>query len=365
MTIQQVILALEKKAPAMLQENYDNAGLLTGNPAWECRGVIVALDAIEMVIQEAIDNNCNLVVAHHPIIFSGLKKLTGKDYVERTIIRAVKNDIAVYAIHTNLDNVLWGVNGRIADKLGLINRQVLQPKNNLLKKLVVFVPATHAEIMKEAIFSAGAGQIGNYSECSFNTLGKGTFKGGQGTNPFIGKPGEQFTANEIRIEVVYFDWLEQTILKAMQLAHPYEEIAYDIIAVENQHQQLGSGLVGDLPQPINENECLLLLKQQFNLSTIRHTAFTGKMVQKIALCGGAGSFLIARSIASGAQIYITADIKYHEFFDADSNILIADIGHYESEQFTIDLLFDILKENFTTFAVLKTGIKTNPVQYFL
>ena len=365
MTIQQVIAALEKKAPAMLQENYDNAGLLTGNPAWECSGVIVALDAIEMVIQEAIDNNCNLVVAHHPIIFSGLKKLTGKNYVERTIIRAIKNDIAVYAIHTNLDNILWGVNGKIADKLGLINRQVLQPKNNLLKKLVVFVPATHAEILKEAIFNAGAGQIGNYSECSFNTLGEGTFKGGQGTNPFIGMPGQRFTANEIRVEVIYFDWLEQTILKAMQLAHPYEEIAYDIIAVQNQHQQLGSGLVGDLPQPINENECLLLLKQQFNLSAIRHTAFTGKMVQKIALCGGAGSGLIASSIASGAQIYITADMKYHEFFDADANILIADIGHYESEQFTIDLLFDILKENFTTFAVLKTGIKTNPVQYFL
>lgn len=365
MTIQQVISALEKKAPAMLQENYDNAGLLTGNPAWECTGVVVALDAIEMVIQEAIDNNCNLVVSHHPIIFSGLKKLTGKNYVERTVIKAIKNDIAIYAIHTNLDNVLWGVNGKIADKLGLINRQVLQPKNNLLKKLVVFVPATHSEILKEAIFGAGAGEIGNYSECSFNTAGEGTFKGGQGTNPFIGKPGERFTANEIKVEVIFLDWLEQTILKAMQLAHPYEEVAYDIITLDNQHQQLGSGLIGDLPQPISESECLRLLKQQFNLSAIRHTGLTGKMVQRVALCGGAGSFLIGSAIASGAQIYITADIKYHEFFDADGKILIADIGHYESEQFTIELLFDILKENFTTFAVLKTGIKTNPVQYFL
>jgi len=365
MTIQQVISVLEKSAPVMLQENYDNAGLLTGNPAWECTGVIVALDAIEAVIQEAIDNNCNLVMAHHPIIFSELKKLTGKNYVERTIIRAIKNDIAIYAIHTNLDNVLWGVNGKIADKFGLVNRQVLQPKNNLLKKLVVFVPVTHAEKLKEAIFSAGAGQIGNYSECSFNSAGQGTFKGGQGTNPFIGKPGERFTADEIKVEVIYFDWLEQPILKAMQLAHPYEEIAYDIIAIENQHQQLGSGLIGDLPKPISETECLGLIKQQFNLSGIRHTAFTGKMVQRIAVCGGAGSFLIGSAIAAGAQIYITADVKYHEFFDADGNLLIADIGHYESEQFTIDLLIDILKENFTTFAVLKTGIKTNPVQYFL
>ena len=365
MSIQQVISVLEKKAPVLLQENYDNAGLLTGNPAWECTGIIVALDAIEKVIQEAIDTNCNLVVAHHPIIFSGLKKLTGKNYVEKTIILAIKNDIAIYAIHTNLDNVLWGVNGKIADKLGLINRQVLQPKNNLLKKLVIFVPATHSEILKEAIFAAGAGQIGNYSECSFNTPGEGTFKGAQGTNPFIGKAEERHIADEIKVEVVYFDWLEQLILRAMHLAHPYEEITYDIISLENRYHQLGSGLVGDLPQPVSESECLRLLKQLFNLSAIRHTSFTGKMVQRIALCGGAGSFLISSSIASGAQIYITADIKYHEFFDADGKILIADIGHYESEQFTIDLLFDILKENFTTFAVLKTGIKTNPVQYFL
>jgi len=202
-------------------------------------------------------------------------------------------------------------------------------------------------------------------EITVNSAGQGTFKGGQGTNPFIGKPGERFTADEIKVEVIYFDWLEQPILKAMQLAHPYEEIAYDIIAIENQHQQLGSGLIGDLPKPISETECLGLIKQQFNLSGIRHTAFTGKMVQRIAVCGGAGSFLIGSAIAAGAQIYITADIKYHEFFDADGNLLIADIGHYESEQFTIDLLIDILKENFTTFAVLKTGIKTNPVQYFL
>lgn len=349
----------------MLQENYDNAGLLTGNSAWECTGVIVALDAIEMVLQEAIDNNCNLVVAHHPIIFNGLKKLTGKNYVEKIIIRAIKNDIAIYAIHTNLDNVMWGVNGKMADKLGLINRQVLQHKNKLLKKLVVFVPATHAEILKEAIFAEGAGQIGNYSECSFNTAGEGTFKGGQGANPFIGKPGERTIADEIKVEVIYPDWLEQPILKAMHLAHPYEEIAYDIFSLENKHQQLGSGLVGDFPQPVSESECLQVLKQQFNLSAIRHTSFTGKMIQRVALCGGAGSFLISSSIASGAQIFITADIKYHEFFDADGKILIADIGHYESEQFTIDLLFDILKENFTTFAVLKTGVKTNPVQYFL
>ena len=365
MTIQQVISALEKSAPVILQENYDNTGLLTGIPAWECTGVIVALDATEMVIKEAIDNNCNLVVAHHPIIFKGLKNLTGKNYVERTIILAIKNDIAIYAMHTNLDNVLWGVNGKIADKLGLINRKVLQPKNYLLKKLVVFVPVTHSEILKEAILGAGAGEIGNYSECSFSTLGEGTFKGGQGTNPFIGRPGERFTANEIKVEVIYFNWLEQPILKAMQLAHPYEEIAYDIIELENHHQQLGSGLIGDLPEPISESECLGLIKQQFNLSAIRHTALTGKMIKRIALCGGAGSFLIDCSIALGAQIYITSDVKYHEFFDADSNVLIADIGHYESEQFTIDLLFDILKENFTTFAVLKTGINTNPVQYFL
>ena len=365
MKIQEIISFLESVAPTSLQESYDNAGLLTGNSSWDCTGIITTLDATEAVVQEAVEKKCNLIVAHHPIIFGGLRKITGKNYVEQTIITAIKNDIAIYAIHTNLDNVLHGVNAIIADKLGLINRKILQLKNDTLKKLYTFVPIEFAESVRSAIFNAGGGHISNYSECSFNTAGQGTFKPGEGTNPFTGKRGIRHTEDEIKMEMIFPAWQEQAILKAMIAAHPYEEVAFDIIALDNQNQQVGSGLVGDLPQPLSETALLELLKEKFNLSVIRHTPLLEKPVSKIALCGGAGSFLIGAAAASGAGLYVTGDIKYHEFFDANNRLVIADIGHFESEQYTIDLLFDILSQKFPTFAVLKTGVKTNPVHYFL
>lgn len=365
MKIQDITSFLESVAPPVLQESYDNAGLLTGNAGWDCTGVITTLDATEEVVLEAIEKKANLIVAHHPIIFGGLRKITGKNYVEKTVITAIKNDIAIYAIHTNLDNVLHGVNAAIADKLGLINRAILQPKNNTLRKLFTFVPVEHAEKVRSAIFAAGAGHISNYSECSFNTKGEGTFKPGDGTNPFSGKIGERHTEEELKLEMIFPAWLENKILTAMMAAHPYEEVAYDIISLENYNQQVGSGLVGDLPKPVDEVVFLSLLKEKFNHSVVRHTPLRGKPVKKVALCGGAGSFLTGAAIAAGADFYISSDIKYHEFFDANGRLVIADIGHFESEQFTIDLLFDILRQKFPTFAVLKTGVKTNPVRYFL
>ena len=364
MKIQDITSLLEKLAPPSLQESYDNAGLLTGNLSWECTGIIVSLDATEDIVQEAISKKCNLIVAHHPIIFKGLKKITGKNYVEQTIITAIKNDIAIYAIHTNLDNVLQGVNGKIADMLGLINRKILVPKENLLQKLAVFVPVDHKEKLLEALFAAGAGNIGNYSECSFGTTGTGSFKAGENTDPFVGTKGERHYENEVKIEVIFPVWIERQLLNAMKVAHPYEEIAFDIYGLNNTYEQTGSGLVGELEKGMNEKAFLEQLKKIFKLSVIRHTGFTGKTVKKVALCGGAGSFLTAAAKAAGADVYISSDIKYHEFFDAEGSLLLADIGHYESEQFTIDLLFDILSENFPNFAVLKTGVNTNPVKYF-
>ncbi len=364
MKIQDITSFLETIAPLSLQENYDNAGLITGNADWECTGIITSLDATEEVVMEAIEKKCNLIVAHHPIIFSGLKKINGKNYVENAVIAAIKNDIAVYAIHTNLDNVLKGVNGRMADKLGLINRRILQPKNNTLKKLFCFVPLEFAEKVRNAIFAAGAGQISNYSECSFNTAGKGTFKPGEGTTPFSGKIGERQWEDEIKMEMIFPAWQERNIYAAMIDAHPYEEVAYDIIALENHQLTVGSGVLGTLSKPVTEPAFLAFVKEQFNLPMVRHTPLTGKMVNTVALCGGAGSFLIGAAIAASADFYISSDIKYHEFFDANNRLVIADIGHYESEQFTIGLLFDILSKKFPTFAVLKTGIITNPVQYF-
>ena len=365
MLIKDILLQLEIIAPPLLQESYDNAGLLTGDTNWNCTGIITTLDATEEVVLEAIEKKSNLIVAHHPIIFGGLRKITGKNYVEKTIITAIKNDIAIYAIHTNLDNVLHGVNGAIADKLGLINRKILQPKNETLKKLFTFVPVEFAENVRSAIFNAGGGHISNYSECSFNIAGQGTFKPGEGTNPFTGKRGIRHTEDEIKMEMIFPAWQEKAILAALIDTHPYEEVAYDIIALGNENQGIGSGMVGELPEPLSENEFLKVLKQKFDLSVIRHTTLLNKPVKKIALCGGAGSFLIGAALATGADFYITGDIKYHEFFDANSRLVVADIGHYESEQFTTDLLFDILSQKFPTFAVQKTGVKTNPVHYFL
>ncbi len=365
MKVKTITSFLETIAPASLQESYDNAGLLTGNPCWDCTGIINTLDATEAVVLEAIEKNCNLIVAHHPIIFSGLKKITGKNYVEKTIIASIKNDIAIYAIHTNLDNVLNGVNGKMADQLGLVNRKILQPKKGIIKKLITFVPVAQAEEVRNALFVAGAGHIGNYSECSFTAAGDGTFKGGAGTVPFVGKPGQRHTEQELKLEMVYPAWVENELVKTLKAVHPYEEAAYDIFLLDNKYQDVGSGLTGELPEAVTELEFMQQLKKVFGLTVIRHTPLSNKPVKKIALCGGAGSFLIGAAVAAGVEFYITGDVKYHEFFDADSRLVIADIGHFESEQFTIDLLFDILREKFPNFAVLKTGVKTNPVNYFV
>jgi dinuclear metal center YbgI/SA1388 family protein len=317
------------------------------------------------VIKEAITKNYNLVVAHHPIIFGGLKKINGKNYVEKAVITAIKNDIAIYAIHTNLDNVVNGVNGRIARLLGLENISILSPKESTLKKLFTFAPIDKAEQVRNAIFRAGGGQIGNYSECSFNGEGVGTFKGEEGTNPYVGEVGKQHRENEIKIEVIFPAWLENKVVSSMKAAHPYEEVAYDIINLANKHQGIGSGVVGELTEPMTEMNFLVHLKEIFNLRVIRHTALLNRPVKKIALCGGAGSFLVSTALAAGADVYATADMKYHEFFDANGKILVADIGHYESEQFTIDLLTEILEQKFPNFAVLKTKVETNPVNYFV
>lgn len=364
MKIREIIQHLESIAAPSLQEHYDNAGLITGDALWECKGVICTLDATEAVVTEAIEKNCNLIVAHHPIIFSGLKKINGKNYVERTIIKAIKHDIAIYAIHTNLDNIKNGVSGRMAALLGLENLAVLSTKAQTLEKLFTFVPTDKAGAVRQAIFDAGGGNIGQYSECSFNTEGVGTFKPGEGTNPYTGKQGEQHHEKESRIEVIFPAWLESKVIAAMKEAHPYEEVAYDVIPLANHHPGIGSGIIGELPGPVTERAFLGLLQEVFKLEVIRHTPFLDKPVKKVALCGGAGSFLVSKALAAGADVYITGDMKYHEFFDADGRMLIADIGHYESEQFTIPLLAEIIAQKFPTFAVLKTGVKTNPVQYF-
>ncbi|MFL5741523.1 MAG: Nif3-like dinuclear metal center hexameric protein [Flavisolibacter sp.] len=364
MKVLDLISVLEKFAAPELQEDYDNAGLITGSRNLDCTGVICCLDVNLEVLQEALANRCNLVIAHHPIIFRGLKKINGKNYVEQIIMEAIKKDIAIYAVHTNLDNILLGVNGMIAKKLGLLDPTILQPKNKMLRRLITFGPTEQAEKIRKAVFDAGAGQIGKYSECSFNSEGTGTFKAEEGADPYVGEIGERHYEKETKIEIVYPFFLEEQVVAALIKNHPYEEVAYDIFTMDNVHFGIGSGVVGQLEAPMEEKEFLKFLAETFKAQGIRHSPLRGKMIKKVAVCGGAGSFLIPRAMQLGADIYITADVKYHEFFEAQGRIVIADIGHYESEQFTIDLLHDILLEKFPKFAVLKTKVNTNPVQYF-
>jgi dinuclear metal center YbgI/SA1388 family protein len=363
MTINEVTRYLEGIANPSLQEGYDNAGLITGDGELSCTGILCTLDATEEVIREAMARNCNLVVAHHPIVFGGLKKINGKNYVERALITAIKNDIAVYAIHTNLDHVAEGVNGQIAAKLGLLSTRILHPKESTLKKLYSFVPLKQVEEVRNAVFAAGAGQIGQYSECSFNTAGTGTYTPGAKAKPFAGKPGIPHSEPEIKIEMLFPAWLEKQVVAALKTAHPYEEVAFDIVSLSNTHPGIGAGMIGELPEAMEELVFLNHIQKVFAVPVVRHTAIRGLPVKKVAICGGAGSFLISKALAAGADAFITADLKYHEFFDANGRLLLCDVGHYESEQYTTDLLAEVLRQKFPTFAVLKTEVKTNPVHY--
>jgi len=356
---------LESLAPLAYQEDYDNAGLIVGKPEQEVYQALVSLDCTEAVVDEAIANNCQVIISHHPIVFRGLKKFNGKTYVERVVEKAIRHNIALYAIHTNLDNVITGVNHRICETLGLKNTRILVPKQHLLKKLVTYVPTAQAEQVRNALFHAGAGNIGNYSEASFNAEGTGSFKGNEYTDPYVGEPGIRHIENEVRIEVIYPANLESKILMSLVLAHPYEEVAYDLYSLTNPNQQVGAGMIGELEMPINEEAFLSFVKEKMQAHVIRHTAFTGKHIKKVAVCGGAGGFLLKQAIAAGADIFITADYKYHEFFDAEGKLMIADIGHYESEQFTQQFLYEIIRKKFPTFAVRLTDINTNPVKYYI
>lgn len=363
MKLKEITAHLESIAPLAYQESYDNAGLICGNGDMEIKAALICLDSTEAVLDEAIANGCNLVIAHHPIVFSGLKKFNGKNYVERVIIKAIKNDIAIYAAHTNLDNVHDGVNAKIAEKLGLKNCRILSPQKGKLLRLITFCPEEKAEEVRKAIFSAGAGTIGNYDECSFNSMGTGTFRAGENTDPYVGKPGEQHHEKEVKIETILPGHLESKVISAMIKAHPYEEVAYDLIPLENKHTQIGSGLVGELVEGMDEMTFMKHLKSAMKAEGIRFTALKGKKIQKVAVCGGSGSFLLPDAIRAGADIFVTADFKYHQFFDADNQIVIADIGHYESEQFTTELFYEILRKKFSTFALHLSKINTNPINY--
>ena len=364
MKVKQITDFLESVAPISSQESYDNSGLIVGDPNMEISKALVCLDCTELIIDEAVKTGCNFVIAHHPIIFKGLRKIIGQDYVSRTVIKAIKNEIAIYASHTNFDNYRYGVNCEIGERLGLKSIEILSPKNKVLTKLICYVPTDKTEEVAKSMFDAGAGNIGNYSECSFKTLGEGTFKPGLSTNPATGSVGEQSRVEEHKLEVIVSNHKLESVLKAMRSAHPYEEVAHEMYSILNENQSEGSGMIGELDNSMDELSFLGFVKETFNCGVIRHTDLRGKKVKRIAFCGGAGSFLLNEAKRKGVDVFISSDFKYHEFFDAENEVIIADIGHFESEQFTSQRIASILTKKFPKFALHLTEVNTNPINYF-
>ena len=363
MTIRELTAAVEEFAPLSLQEKYDNAGLLVGSPDTDLTGVLICLDVTVKVIEEAAQLGCNLIIAHHPLIFNGLKRLTGQNEVQRCVVDAIKQNIAIYAAHTNLDNVLNGVNGKIAEKLGLKDCRILAPINDALCKVVTYVPKLMVQKVREAMFSAGAGNIGDYDSCSFNCEGYGSFKAGKNSNPFVGLIDKIHYEPEVRIEMIVPAVRKQKVIEAIKSVHPYEEPAFDIIPLLNSWEQTGAGIVGNLTEPISVNNFLANLKELFCIPCIRYTSPVSHQVQRIAVCGGSGSFLIKNAIAVHADVYITADIKYHDFMEADGKLMVVDAGHYETEQYTKELINEIISKKFPTFALHISKVSTNPILY--
>ena len=354
---------LEQLAPLTYQEEYDNSGLIIGDFNMEVKGVLITLDCNDKVLDEAINNKCNLLITHHPIIFKGLKKINNDSLTDKLVIKAIKNNIAIYSIHTNLDNIFNGVNSEIAKRLKLKNCRVLSSKNECLRQLVFYCPKENTTDLIEKLCSVGAGAIGNYNNCSFKSSGVGTFKPLENSNPNKGVKGKLYSSNEDRVELVFLKDKQNKIIQKLQENHPYEEIAYQIYILDNKIRSIGSGLVGELDEPVDSILFLKQLKKIMNLELIRHTHVNKDVIKKIALCGGSGSFLIDKAIYSNADIFITSDIKYHQFFDIDNKIILADIGHYESEQFTKNLVYDYLTKKFTKFAILLSKVNTNPINY--
>lgn len=365
MTIQKVIAEIEKHIAMPQAEDFDNVGLLCGFPERNVLGILVCHDALENVLDEAIQKNCNLIVCFHPIIFSGLKSLTGKNYVERAVLKAIENKVAIYAIHTAFDNDFYGVNAGICNLLGLENLKILQPKKNNLKQLNVYVPKDFSVKVKEALFSAGAGNIGFYDECSFKIEGKGTFRPIEDSNPFSGQQNVRENADEDMISVIFESFKQNQIVAAMKSAHPYEEVAHQIYQLENENQYSGLGMYGELETEMDEKEFLSFVKDKFNLNIIKHSDFNQKKIKRVGVLGGSGASGIKSALSKKCDAYLTGDLKYHDYFLAESKMLICDIGHYESEQLVSQQLFEILSQKFSTFAILKSSEKTNPVNYFL
>ena len=363
MKIKEIVSALEHFAPLPLQDGFDNAGMQIGLTDVETTGALLCLDVTEPVVDEAIALGCNLIVSHHPLIFKGYKSITGRDYVERCILKAIKNDITIYSAHTNLDNATGGVNFKIAEKIGLKNISFLSEKEECLLKLVTFVPFAQATIVQDALFNAGCGNIGNYDSCSYTVKGEGTFRAREGSNPFCGTVGELHREGELRIETILPAYKKTQVIRALLNAHPYEEPAFDLYRLENTWAQAGSGIIGELETAETELDFLKRIKKTFEVGCLKHNKLSGRLIRKVAICGGAGAFLLPKAIAGRADVFITGEVRYHDYFGYEQEILIAEIGHYESEQYTKEIFYSIITDLFPNVDLYYSKINTNPIKY--
>ncbi len=363
MKIKEVINCLENNFSLKLQEIYDNSGLIIGNAKNDVLGVLICVDCTEDVIEEALIRKCNLIISHHPVIFEGLKKINTNTSLGRIVVKAVKNDISLYVIHTNVDNHINGLNSKLAEKLALKNCSILNPMSDILKKIVTFCPLEQADKVRNALFEAGAGNIGNYDSCSYNISGEGTFKALENAKPFVGEIAKLHIEKEIRIETVFPSYKQNEILDALFKAHPYEEVAYDIYSLDNEFKQTGAGIIGELEHEIDADLFLKKIKKITKAVCLKHSKIHQHKIKKVAICGGSGSFLIKNALNAKADVYITSEIKYHSFVDTPKELIIVDAGHYETEQFIKELLYDILNKNFPNFAFLISEKNSNPVNY--
>ena len=361
--VKDILKEIELHAPLPLQEDFVYAGVQVGDIKQPATGVLICLDVTEEVIDEAIEAECNLIVSHHPLAFKSFKSLTGATYIERCMMKACRYDLVIYAAHTNLDNATGGVNFRLAEIIGLQNVRILAPQKEALLKLVTFVPEAYADIVRNTLFNAGAGSIGDYDSCSFNLKGEGTFRASEGCHPFCGEIGELHVEKEVRIETILPAYRKTAVMRALLSVHPYEEPAFDFYPLANAWGQAGSGVVGELPEEEDELSFLQRIKELFHLKCIKHSPFTGKLIREVALCGGSGAFLIKNAISYGADVFITGEAKYNDFYDVEDKILLAVIGHYESEVCTKDIFYNIISKKFPTFAVHFSNVNSNPVKY--
>lgn len=363
MKILDVIKYLDQLIPAGYQESYDNCGLQVGDTSAEITGALISLDLTEAVVDEAVETRSNLIVTHHPFIFGGLKHIDADSPAGRIIYKLIRNGIAVYSAHTSLDKLSNGVSAQLAKRLGLCNLRILAPDSDSLKQLVVYCPKEQSQQLKDALYAAGAGNIGNYRHCSYSVNGTGTFEPLQGANPFVGTVGSETYTSEERIEMVYPKAFENKIVSALKANHPYETPAYSLIPLSNANPDVGLGIVGELPEDVEIETFIETVKQTVGIPVVRHSELCRKKVRTVALCGGAGAEFIGTAVAQNADIYLTSDIKYHDFQKATGHIVLADIGHYESEQFAKEFFYDKLSEKFRIFAIRIAKTETNFVGY--